>query len=54
MKYIRSASKAYEALAEAYEQLGNLAKLKAQIKAGEAIWAEVRHETTSARLLCHE
>jgi len=41
MKQVKSASKAYDALAEAYEQVGNLAKLKAQIKAGEGLWAEV-------------
>jgi len=40
MKQVKSASKAYDALAEAYEQVGNLAKLKAQIKAGEGLWAE--------------
>lgn len=40
MRQVKSASKAYEALAEAYEQVGNLAKLKAQIKAGEEMWAE--------------
>jgi COP9 signalosome complex subunit 3 len=41
MKQVKSASKAYEALAEAYQQLGNLPKLKAQINAGTEIWAEV-------------
>jgi COP9 signalosome complex subunit 3 len=42
IKQVRSASKAYEAVAEAYTQLGNLPKLKAQIKAGTETWAEVR------------
>jgi COP9 signalosome complex subunit 3 len=41
IKQVKSASKAYEALAEAYTQLGNLPKLKAQIKAGTDTWAEV-------------
>jgi COP9 signalosome complex subunit 3 len=47
IKQIKSASKAYEALAEAYTQLGNLPKLKAQIKAGADTWAEVSSETSS-------
>jgi COP9 signalosome complex subunit 3 len=41
IKQVRSASKAYEALADAYTQLNNLPKLKAQINAGTQIWAEV-------------
>jgi len=41
IKQAKSASKAYDALTEAYEQLNNLPKLKAQIKLGAAIWAEV-------------
>jgi COP9 signalosome complex subunit 3 len=41
IKTIRTASKAYEALAEAYEDLDNMAKLKSQIKMGAEIWAEV-------------
>ncbi|KAF1945779.1 hypothetical protein EJ02DRAFT_473705 [Clathrospora elynae] len=40
MKTIKSASKAYEALAEAYEELDNMPKLKAQIKFGAETWAE--------------
>ncbi|KAF2027902.1 hypothetical protein EK21DRAFT_114390 [Setomelanomma holmii] len=40
VKNVKAASKAYEALAEAYTQLGNLPKLKAQIRAGAEIWAE--------------
>lgn len=40
IKLIKSASKAYDALAEAYGQLGNLPKLNAQIKAGADIWIE--------------
>lgn len=40
IKQVKSASKAYEALAEAYVQLGNMAKLKAQIKAGTETWVE--------------
>ncbi|KAL5120948.1 hypothetical protein ACEQ8H_001136 [Pleosporales sp. CAS-2024a] len=40
MKQVKSASRAYDAVAEAYQQSGNLAKLKAQIKAGSEIWAE--------------
>jgi COP9 signalosome complex subunit 3 len=42
IKQVKSASKAYEAVAEAYAQLGNMSKLKAQIKYGTEIWAEVR------------
>lgn len=41
IKQVKSASKAYEALAEAYTQLGNLPKLKVQIKYGAEIWADV-------------
>ena len=41
IKQVKSASKAYEALADAYGQLSNMPKLKAQIKAGAEIWAEV-------------
>jgi COP9 signalosome complex subunit 3 len=44
VKQIKSASKAYKALREAYKNLGNLSKLKAQIKSGAEIWAEVRCE----------
>jgi COP9 signalosome complex subunit 3 len=47
IKQVKSASKAYEALAEAYTQLGNLPKLKAQIKAGTDTWAEVSLETSN-------
>jgi COP9 signalosome complex subunit 3 len=43
IKQVKSASKAYEAVAEAYTHLGNLPKLKAQIKAGAETWAEVRY-----------
>jgi hypothetical protein len=46
IKQVKSASKAYEALADAYTQLGNLPKLKAQIKAGTDTWAEVSFETS--------
>jgi COP9 signalosome complex subunit 3 len=41
LKQVKSASKAYEALAEAYALVGNLSKLKAQVKFGTEIWAEV-------------
>ncbi len=41
IKQVRTASKAYEAVAEAYSQLNNMSKLKAQINAGAQIWAEV-------------
>lgn len=41
VKQIRAASKAYEALADAFSQLNNLPKLKAQVAAGREIWAEV-------------
>jgi COP9 signalosome complex subunit 3 len=47
IKQVKSASKAYEALAEAYTQLGNLPKLKAQIKAGTDTWAEVSYEMSN-------
>lgn len=43
IKQVRSASKPYEAVAEAYAQLSNLPKLKAQINAGAQIWADVSH-----------
>lgn len=42
IKQVRSASKAYEAVAEAYSHLNNMSKLKAQINAGAQTWAEVR------------
>jgi len=41
MKTVKAASKAYEALAEAYGELDNMSKLKAQTQAGAEIWAEV-------------
>jgi COP9 signalosome complex subunit 3 len=41
IKTIKTASKAYEALAEAYEELDNMPKLKAQVKIGAENWAEV-------------
>lgn len=41
IKNVKAASKAYEALADAYGELGNMSKLKAQTKAGAEIWAEV-------------
>jgi hypothetical protein len=41
IKQVKSASKAYDALAEAYQHFNNFPKLKAQIKAGSEIWAEV-------------
>ncbi|KAF2819768.1 hypothetical protein CC86DRAFT_412689 [Ophiobolus disseminans] len=40
IKQVKSASKAYEALAEAHAQLSNLSKLKVQIKYGAEIWAD--------------
>lgn len=40
MKHVRSASKAYEAVAEAYSHLNNMSKLKAQVNAGAQTWAE--------------
>lgn len=40
-KNCRNAAKAYEALADAYQQLNNLPKLKAQVNAGIDLWAEV-------------
>lgn len=41
IKTVKAASKAYEALAEAYGELDNMSKLKAQTQAGAEIWAEV-------------
>lgn len=41
IKQVRSAAKAYEAVADAYTHLSNMPKLKAQINAGAQIWAEV-------------
>ncbi|KAF1916104.1 hypothetical protein BDU57DRAFT_573758 [Ampelomyces quisqualis] len=40
MRQVKAASKAYEAVAEAYTQLDDLPKLKAQIKAGTETWAD--------------
>ncbi|KAF2739397.1 hypothetical protein EJ04DRAFT_484181 [Polyplosphaeria fusca] len=40
MKLIKTASKAYDAVADAFQQLGNFAKLKSQVLAGKDIWAE--------------
>ncbi|KAL1644300.1 hypothetical protein SLS61_008903 [Didymella pomorum] len=40
IKQVRGASKAYEAVADAYGHLHNMAKLKAQINAGAQLWAE--------------
>jgi COP9 signalosome complex subunit 3 len=37
---VKSASKAYDALADAFGQFNNMAKLKAQIKEGRQKWAE--------------
>jgi COP9 signalosome complex subunit 3 len=41
IKDVKAASKPYEALAEAYEELDNMSKLKAQVQAGSEIWVEV-------------
>jgi COP9 signalosome complex subunit 3 len=41
IKQVRSASKAYEAVAEAYSHLNDMSKLKAQINAGAQTWTEV-------------
>jgi len=43
VKQIRAVAKAYEALADAFSQLNNLPKLKAQVAAGTEIWTEVSH-----------
>ncbi|KAF2134646.1 hypothetical protein P153DRAFT_380456 [Dothidotthia symphoricarpi CBS 119687] len=40
IKQVKLAAKAYEALAEAHAQLGDLTKLRAQIKTGADVWAE--------------
>ena len=51
IKQVRSASKAYEAVADAYSHLNDMSKLKAQINAGAQTWTEVsqpRRSTTSA------
>ncbi|KAF2640018.1 hypothetical protein P280DRAFT_490416 [Massarina eburnea CBS 473.64] len=40
IKLVRTASKAYEALADAFSQFGDLSKLKAQAAAGHDLWAE--------------
>lgn len=49
IKQVRGASKAYEAVAEAYTHLSNMSKLKAQINAGAQTWAEVS-ENSNKRL----
>ncbi|KAH9861608.1 hypothetical protein J1614_011360 [Plenodomus biglobosus] len=54
IKQVKLASKAYEALAEAYEQLGNLPKLKVQVKFGEGIWAEDGNTGLVAELLASQ
>jgi COP9 signalosome complex subunit 3 len=41
LKTVKAASKAYDALAEAFTQVNNTAKLKALINAGLDTWAEV-------------
>lgn len=42
LKQIKSASKAYDAVVDAYNnQSGNMSKLKAQVKFGAEVWAEV-------------
>lgn len=41
LKTCKMGAKAYEALAEAFQHLNNLAKLKAQVNAGSSEWAEV-------------
>ncbi|KAI8938246.1 hypothetical protein NX059_005906 [Plenodomus lindquistii] len=51
IKQVKAASKAYEALAEAYEQLDNLPRLKSQIKIGDEIWAEDGNTGLVAELL---
>jgi hypothetical protein len=43
IKNLKAAAKAYEAIAEAFQQVGNFAKLKAQVLAGKEVWAEVSH-----------
>jgi COP9 signalosome complex subunit 3 len=51
IKQVRSASKAYEAIAEAYSHLNDMSKLKAQINAGTQTWTEVsqpQQSTSSA------
>ncbi|KAJ4383205.1 hypothetical protein N0V86_001249 [Didymella sp. IMI 355093] len=40
IKQVRGASKAYEAVADAYGHLDNMSRLKAQVNAGAQIWAE--------------
>lgn len=55
IKQIKAASKAYDALADAYQQLDNLPKLKAQVQAGTEVWAEVRYATAhEALIICCE
>jgi len=49
IKDIKAASKAYEALADAYEELDNMSKLKAQVQAGSEVWAEVWSSYTANR-----
>jgi len=41
LKNLRAAAKAYEALADAFLELNNLPKLKAQVNAGKDMWLEV-------------
>lgn len=42
LKQVKAASKAYEALAEAFSQFNNIPKLRAQVNAGKDLWADVR------------
>ena len=44
LKQLKAAAKPYEALADAFSQLNNLAKLKAQVNAGREIWSEVSRD----------
>ncbi|KAJ4346978.1 uncharacterized protein N0V89_010911 [Didymosphaeria variabile] len=54
VKHCKNAAKAYEALAEAFQQLNNLPKLKAQVNAGSEIWAEDGNTGLVEELLEHQ
>lgn len=47
LKNCKAAASAYEALADAFQQLNNLPQLKAQVNAGRDIWGEVSHFTNN-------
>ncbi|KAF1979970.1 hypothetical protein BU23DRAFT_549136 [Bimuria novae-zelandiae CBS 107.79] len=54
VKNCKNAAKAYEALADAFQQLNNLPKLKAQVNAGMEIWEEDGNAGLVEQLVQHQ